>query len=162
MLAPITSVKHYVHRSTTQVGGTSIVNFEALEGVSQNAVTNAQDVVAGSVVKAIYIEMWLNGEDATNQAQFVLTIEKLPANATVMSISDSSNLTAYTNKKNVLYTTQGILGLAGLQSVPVHRGFVKIPKGKQRMGLGDKIMVNVAAVNVNIQMCGIAIFKEYT
>ncbi len=79
-----------------------------------------------------------------------------------MTLAQSQNLGAYPNKKNILYTTQGILADAndGGPTIPLIRGWIKIPKGKQRMGLDDRIVVNITAVGA-LRLCGISTFKEY-
>ncbi len=71
----------------------------------------------------------------------------------------------YANKKNILFTAQGLVTPTDGGQVPVLRGWYKIPKGKQRFGLGDRLFLtirnnNAAAIDINF--CGLAIYKEYT
>ncbi len=46
-------------------------------------------------------------------------------------------------------------------SVPLFRGWVKIPKGKQRFGLGDEFIVAFESVGEAAQLCGFSTYKEY-
>ncbi len=164
MLAPINTVKHYVHKAVSVTASGALSTTNLVRAVVAPATANAANVKEGSIVKAVYIEMWINADTATgDDAQFVLIVERKPGNQTDMTAAQSTNLGAYPNKKNILYTTQGVLaaGIDGAQSVPVIRNWVLIPKGKQRFGLDDSLQVHVSAVGA-LKTCGIATFKEYT
>ncbi len=165
MVAPINSIKHYVHRVNTSVASGAILNDTVVDAVVAPATTNAFDVVQGSQIKAVYIEMWVLGNGATGTTcQFNLAIIKLPSNLTEPTFSNLVNLGGWTNKKNVLYTTQGVMGsnADGTAAIPAYRAWIKIPKGKQRMGLGDRIIVAIGATGQALQACGIYTYKEYT
>ncbi len=162
MVAPIVSVKHYVARSNTTVATSAILSVAIVDSVAAPNALGLQ-VREGSVVKAIHFELWVGGNEAAGTtSQFTVMIEKMPAQATQMTFTQSQNLNTYPNKKNILYTTQGQLTSQndGGQSIPVIRGWVLIPKGKQRMGLGDQVFFHVAAVG-SIRVCGETIYKEY-
>ncbi len=162
MLAPINSVKHYVHHPEALIAVGGILNQNAVEAAQAPAVANPWTVKEGSIVKAIYIERWLIGDSAGAVSQFNLTVEKKRSGEPDMTFAQSANLGAYPNKKNILYTTQGIVpSIVGGPTVPVIRQYILIPKGKQRMGLNDEIMVNISAVAA-LRQCGIETFKEYT
>ncbi len=82
-----------------------------------------------------------------------------------MNAADATALHDYDNKKNILFTAQGLLTPNDGGQVPVLRGWYKIPKGKQRFGLKDKLSVAVRnnnATAIDINFCGLAIYKEYT
>ncbi len=163
MVAPITSKKHYVHLANASLASGALLSFAAVEGVVAPAVSAAQEVQEGSVVKAVYFEIWIYGLGATGvDTQFFMAIEKRPSNAPAMTFANSSNLGAYDNKKNILYTTQGVIGGIDTNSIPIIKNWLLIPKGKQRIGLGDNIQVNIATVGAAIQRCGVMTFKEYS
>ncbi len=163
MVAPIVSIKHFVARALTSTGAGAMSNLSLVVSVAQTAVVNTRDVVEGSIVKAVWIELWIISTDGTGLiSQFVITLEKLPAQATAMTAAQALNLMAYPNKKNILYTTQGMIGSeVDGQPVPIIRQWFKIPKGKQRMGLGDRINLNFTTVGQAVSSCGMFIFKEY-
>ncbi len=156
------SVKHYVQFPIDQIStGTRQINTvcNAVE-ISQKNV--ASEVTEGSTVKAIYFELWLQNEGTLGE--FIMTITKDPETATGPTFNEQAALFTYSNKKNVLYTTQGLTSNDGVSGpVNVIRGWVKIPKSKQRFGLGDSIHMNISNVSANdLVRCGITIFKEYT
>ncbi len=161
MLATINSVKHYIPVNLTVTATSGITQISLVEAQELQDVAIAQDVRSGAVVKAVYVELWMIANHATSFCTFTASLEKIPAAATAMTFAQSQNLTDYPNKKNVLYTTQGIVGSAENNAVPFFRGWFKIPKGKQRMGLGDQIVVNISAITVGVQHCGMSVFKEY-
>ncbi len=164
MLAPIHTIKHYVHKTNTFVATGAIDSQDVVHAVVAPATGAAEDVSEGSIVKAVYIERWILNSGATDTFNtFTLMVEKMPGNGTPITAAQMLNLGAYPNKKNILYTTQGALGASvdGAQGVPVIRAWVLIPKGKQRMGLDDEIVVTLHSVGSS-QICGITTYKEYT
>ena len=142
----INSEKHIVQQSSTLVAGGGVFNMEILD-VVQNPV-NANEIRIGAVVKAVFVELWLNGSDDVNYPSFTFIVEKTSSGASPATFGNMTSLHGYENKKNVLITSQGILGNKGTaQSVPIHRSWIAIPKGKQRFGQGDKLFVNLSAIS---------------
>jgi len=165
MLAPINSNKHYVPQSLATVATGTITGRSAVNAVVAPAVANADEVRQGAIVKALFVEIWiLGGEASGTNTSFILTIEKRPSAAPAMTFINSQGLGSYANKKNILYSTQGVVGSdqGGQGAIPVIRQWFKIPKGKQRMGLGDRIVVNISALANSLVICGQFIYKEYT
>jgi len=163
MRAPINSIKHYVQNTNllVVVGGISSVTI--VDSVVAPAAATTSEVTQGSIVKAIFIEDWIiANETANNPCQFGYAIMKLPSGIVPPTFTEMNNLSAYDNKKNIFFVSQGILAQGtSAQAIPVHRAWVKIPRGKQRMGLGDKIVSVFIAVNEQMNRCGIKTYKEY-
>ncbi len=163
MQSPINSVKHYVQHSNAVVASGAIINQIVAVGVQAPATSTTADVRQGAVIKAVFVERWIVGDGTTGvSCQFTLTIEKKRKGEPNMTAANAANLMAYPNKKNILYTTQGIIPSAidGANSVPVVRQFFLIPKGKQRFGQDDQLIVNIAAI-VALRNCGFETYKEY-
>ncbi len=162
MVAPINSIKHYVHIENASTASAAIRSLVIVDAVSAPAAGAASEVKEGSIVKAIFLEYWVKSEAAANtDTKFQMMYEKVPAGQVSVTFAQMNNLGAYTNKKNVLYFTQGVLGDTNTDSVPIHRTWFLIPKGKQRMGLGDRIVVSLTATGTAVQNCGFTTFKEY-
>lgn len=164
MLAPINANKHYVHRANTVVTSAAISAHTVVDATVAPATSNAQDVEEGSIVKAIHLEYWLLSNGATgSDCQFVFIIEKVPSNLASVTAAQILNLGAYTNKKNILFSSQGVIGAAvdGQGALPVFNSWILIPKGKQRMGLGDRIVCSFSPIGENTNFCGLATYKEY-
>ncbi len=156
----VQSVKHYVQQSLlTIVGGTASA-FRIVNAVDQRT-GNADDILNGAVVKAVFIEMWVRSAELTPGTILVSVIKT--TDLSNPTFGDSVNLHDYTNKKNVLYHTQGLTNENSTGAIPFVRQWFKIPKGKQRFGLGDRLflMMSSQAVIDNI-VCGFATYKEYS
>ncbi len=162
MLAPIISVKHYVSKINASLASGAILNVDAVVSVVAPATSATNQVQEGSVVKAVYCEIWAKSKAAAGAStQYNVAVEKVPANAPDMTFAQMANLMAYLNKKNILLAQQANLGDTNTQAVPVLRGWIKIPKGKQRFGFGDKFTVNLTATGASVDFCGLFVFKEY-
>ncbi len=160
----INSNKHFVHRTNVAVASGAILVNDIVDSVVAPATANSFNVEEGSVVKAVYVEIWIIGNAADTTLGVVIgTVEKIPNNAPQMTFAQSVNLGAYPNKKNILYTTQGIVANGtGGPAIPFIRQWISIPKGKQRMGLTDRIVLNLSSSGTaGINVCGIFIYKEY-
>ncbi len=162
MLAPIVSKKHFVPQTNTIIASGAILNVPVIEAVIAPAVANSRSVIEGATIKAVFLEYWMRGNDSLgNASQQIFTVEKVPAGATSMTAGQSLALQSYPNKKNILFTSQGILGDLETVPVPILRQWIKIPKGKQRFGLGDELIINFASGGGAFRVCGMAIYKEY-
>ncbi len=162
MLAPINTIKHYVPMENAVISSAARRSIELVDAVAQSAVVNTEDVVEGSLVKAIFIESWIRSiADAGSDTKFQLLLEKVPAGATPVTFAQMNTLMGYLNKKNVFFFSQGVIGDLTTQAIPVVRNWFKIPKGKQRFGLGDKMVLSISANGFNIDNCGFSTFKEY-
>ncbi len=164
MLAPINSVKHYVHQANNVVASGAILASVIANAVVAPATAASNEVREGSVIKAIYVESWIQNDGGTGQDnQFNVALEKIPSNGPAMTFTNLVNLGAYQNKKNVLFTSQGVQGASvdGVAAVPVLRNWILIPKGKQRMGLGDSLVLNIGSTGFSLRNCGIYTYKEF-
>ncbi len=154
------SVKHQVQMTLTSVTTASINNVLFAKGVESTLANLVTEVEEGANVKAVFIELWLIAQ--TNNQFFTITLEKVEGQAGLMTIAQSADLFSYPNKKNVLYTTQGLAPNDGVgQPIRVIYQWFKIPKGKQRWGLNDRLQLNVASRgDGTIDFCGFALYKE--
>jgi len=162
MRAPIHSEKHY-HQITLSTATTlSTANSNILDTVHVVDKNISNEVQEGAIVKAIFLELWVIGS-VSNQF-FTIIFGKYPSETDSATFTEMTDLTSWSNKKNILYTTQGLASNDGIASpIPVVRQWFKIPKGKQRCGLGDRYRLQVASRGSDdIIFCGLAIFKEYT
>ncbi len=164
MLAPINTIKHYVQKSNTAVASGTRIAIPIVSAVVAPATASTDQVKEGSIIKTCFIEIWIKGTGASDATtQFNIALEKVPgAAANAMGYADMLNMGAYDNKKNILFSGQGVIGgVGGGQSIPVMRNWYKLPKGKQRFGLGDDLVVSVATTGQAMQVCGLATYKEY-
>lgn len=160
MKSPINSVKHYVQTSVFTVGLGAVSALEPALAVERTSANLSTEVVEGAKINTIYLEYWITSDDGT-QGSFVMSVEKIPSSAPSMTYAQSIALHTYPNKKNILYTTQGLTPPNSVSGIPVVRQWISIPKGKERFGLGDRIRVNFSGITNGINVCGLSIYKEY-
>ncbi len=158
----IHSQKHYVQISRSEVGTAAVVNEDiviAVEGTVANAV---DEVIEGAIVKAVYFELWLTADFADQHD--IVTVSKVPLGSLGPAFANIVALGTYQNKKNILFTHQGLAVRDSTgPPIAVLRHWIKIPKSKQRFGLGDRLVLSVASQGSNsIFYCGFATYKEYT
>ncbi len=164
MRAPIQSRKHIFQISQSTVAQNAVVITEfvnAIEGVR----SQPQHVAEGATIKACYVEFWVSQDSASVVGSYTVCLLKNPGNTNNLTATTMAALHDYKNKKNILFTAQGLVTPNDGGQVPVLRSWYKIPKGKQRMGLGDTLEVvirNNNATAIDINFCGLVIFKEYT
>ncbi len=160
----ISSKKHYIQKTVTNIsqGAVDVTNVcQAIEGAS----ASPEHVIEGAVVKAVFVEMWVQDNANAAIGSFTSIFVKNPGGVNVPSATDMAALHDWDNKKNILYTTQGLAPQTDSGVLNMFKGWIKIPKGKQRMGLGDKLQWftrnnNATAVDINI--CGMFTYKSYT
>ncbi len=158
----IHSVKHIVQvplSAITTASRENILIASAVEGTVANLAT---EVPEGTIIKAVHVEMWVDND--SGGGHHIAILEKVPNNVNGANFADMGNLFAYTNKKNILFTEQGITPNDGVSSpLPIANQWFKIPKGKQRMGLGDRLVLTLSNVSSqNLNRCGTFIYKEYS
>ncbi len=163
MVRPVVhSVKHYVQLAINQIATGTRESNVIVNALERSAVNSALEVAEGSIIKAVYFEMWLQNQG--NLGEFIATITKDPEASTGPSFTEMASLFTFTNKKNVLWSSQGLTSNDGVSGpVNIIRGWIKIPKSKQRFGLGDRLNLNIANVSSgDLNRCGLTIYKEYS
>ncbi len=153
----VNTEKHYVQQSLAVVASGAINNFVVAQAVA--IPTTAVHVREGAIISAIYIEMWIQTDDAALGSS-IITLEKLPGVGIPMTAAQSASLNTYFNKKNVFYTQMGLTPNNVQFPMASIRGWFKIPKGKQRMGLDDALILNIHGQSNGLSFCGFCIYKE--
>ncbi len=164
MRAPIHSKKHIFQISQSTVSQGLAVTTTFVSAIEASSAT-PQHISEGAVVKACYVEFWVSQDSASTVGSYTIVLVKNPGNNATPTTANMAALHDYDNKKNILFTAQGLLTPNDGGQVPVLRGWYKIPKGKQRFGLNDTLQVvvrNNNATAIDINFCGLAVYKEYT
>ncbi len=158
----IHSVKHYVQQTRSQVATVATLSIDIIRSVEATVANLVDEVPEGSNVRAVFVEMWLL--DTANDGSFIVSLEKRPGGHGAMSHAQANALGTYDNKRNLLYVTQGLSPNNGVGNpVPIIRQWFKIPKGKQRFGLSERLVLNLSNNGLNdLEFCGFFTFKELT
>ncbi len=160
----IHSQKHYVQFSRASVSANAEVPAVLVDSVESTVANTVFEVTEGAVVKAVYVELWVEGSDGDGST--IVILSKCPSNLAEATFTQMAALGTWTNKKNVLFTHQGLATNDGIsRPLPIMSGWYKIPKSKQRFGLGDRLVLQVACQTAGtsvIDFCGFATYKEYS
>ncbi len=156
----VMSEKHYVQFSLATVTGGAVVTNDLVLGVAVSDKNAVNEVREGSLVKAVYFELWVRaGETTAGSGQLI--VEKVHDNANNPSAAEMAALGTYPNKRNILYTTMGLFNDQDADAIAAFKGWIKIPKGKQRMALGDELRFSIFAPTIDLHICGFTTYKEY-
>ncbi len=158
----IHSTKHYVQMSLFQVATVARVNTPLIVAVAVPDKNTVFEVEEGAIVKAIYVELWL--ENTSNLGSEVVILTKTTAGSVGPSFAEIQALGDWDEKKNILFTHQGLSANdSNGPPIAIMRGWYKIPKSKQRFGLGDQLNLSIGNPSLNdLNACGFATYKEYT
>ncbi len=156
------SKKHIFQISQATVGQGLVVNTTFLNAI-EGAPSAPQHVAEGAIVKACYVELWVNNDSGTTVGSYTVALFKDPGGNAGMLTAQMAALHDYDNKKNILFTAQGLTPPDEATMIPVMRQWYKIPKGKQRMGLSDQLKISIRnnnATAIDLNFCGLVIYKE--
>jgi len=158
----IHSTKHIVQIPISQVATGVRENILLIKAVESTVANDAFEIPEGAVVRAIYVEIWLQNQ--SNLGHSIVILEKVTDGNLGATFTEMGDLFTYTNKKNILFTHEGLTSNDGIGNpVPVIRQWFKIPKGKQRFGLGDRLTLTISNPSSNnLDRCGMVIFKALT
>ncbi len=156
------SVKHYVQFPIDQITTGTIQNIRLALAVESTVANAADEVEEGTIIKAIYIELLLQNQG--NLGEFIVVLEKTQVGAVGVNFAQAAALFTYQNKKNVFYVSQGLTSNDGVGNPQKVLGmWFKIPKSKQRMGLGDRLVLSISNTSAgDLNRCGFATYKEYS
>ncbi len=157
----VTARKHYVQISLAAVASGAITNLTIADARQDPDRTVPNEIREGAVVTAVYCEMWIQSDDATAGSS-IITLVKIPGSGASanMTTTESALLNDYDNKKNVFHTQMGLTPNNTQFPMATIKGWFKIPKGKQRFGLLDRLMLNVHGQSNGLTLCGFFIYKE--
>ncbi len=153
----VNTEKHFDQFSLFAIASGAINNHVIATAVAVPA--SASQIREGAKISAVYVEMWITGDDAVTGSG-VITLEKLDGGKTLMSAGNSGALNDYVNKKNIFHTQMGLFPSNTQNPIAVIKGWFKIPKSKQRFGLGDRLLLNLFAQSDGITGCGFFLYKE--
>ncbi len=151
--------KYYSQLPLSVIAAGGVININFVDSVAVLAKNTPVEVEEGSRVSAIYFEIWIKTNDAA-AGTAVGIIEKQIASSVDPAAGNMGALDTYPNKKNILFTFMGLTNPALGVSMPMIKGWLKIPKSKARMGLGDKIVMSIFSQTGTLQVCGFCTYKE--
>lgn len=157
-LRPINSVKNIVDGTFLGVSGGTQTKTLVANGVNDYTGASGQ-VPIGATVKSVYlfIQILDSGSTATNVDWYIWK-GPLDLNAGMPAPGATGG---DENRKYILHEEKGIPGNALDGAFPLtFKGVIKIPRGRQRFGEGDRLQVNAVGASA-YNMCLKCIYKFY-
>ncbi len=156
----INTKKHVVQFSLATIASGANASLNIALALAAPVATTPAHITEGSKITAVYVEMWIQSQ-TTSPASAIAIIEKLPGAANnSASTTEMASLNSYDNKNNVLWTQMGLTPGNSTYALNIIKGWIKIPKSKQRFGLEQSIFLTIFAQTAAHSMCGFAVFKE--
>ncbi len=155
------SIKHYVQVSLNTVAAGVVNNVVVADAVALDAVTDVDEVREGSSIKAIYFEMWIRSSSTTASSGQTIFWKKISDESNPTS-TDMAALGDWHGKSKIFHTFMGLINEFGADAISIHRGWLRIPKGKQRMPLGSRFVFSSFVPTTDSLICGFFTYKEYT
>ncbi len=164
-MRPIIQSKKHIFQISQSNVAQAVVASNSFVVAIEGAPSQPQHVAEGAIVKACYVELWVSQDSNSIVGSYTVILYKNPGGNALATTTNLAALHDYDNKKNIMFTGQGLLTPNDGGQVPALRGWYKIPKGKQRFGLGDTMVLtlrnnNLTAIDLNF--CGVIVYKEYT
>jgi len=158
-IRPVQRIKHVVDKQGGVVA--AILDVTNLI-IAKDAPTigNTPDVVTGSKVNGIYLNVEAYATTASALANIYMIIMKNPGNN--LTIPTPNLVGGNDNKRFVIHQEMKMLE----QSVngnprTIFNGVVVIPRGYRRFGPSDRLVLAVLAPGVNISLCIQCHYKEF-
>jgi len=156
------STKHYVQHSITSITAGAIETNILVHAVAVANKDSPSEVEEGASIKACFVESWLRSSEAS-PGSFIAVLYKQPGTGVAFTGAQMAAMNSSENKKNVLWLGQGLVNDQDADALGMLRGWYKIPKSKQRFGLGDQLVLAIFAQGaIDLVHCGFATYKEYT
>jgi len=159
--AMVQSRKHIIQNPILTAVLGAVVNITLATVVDRSSANTNLEIVQGSIIKAVYLEYWMTGDDSV-QGSSTAILEKVVGGAAPVTAAQMDALDAYPNKRGIFHTFQGLTPPNTQYPMSLVKGWFKIPKGKQRFSSGDKLVFSIKGVSDGVTVCGMAIYKEYT
>ncbi len=151
--------KHYVQYPIEEILAGSGRNIP-LVVVEQNPDrSTAEEVDVGSKISAIFIELWILA-NSTQGGSTTVVVEKTQVGIAGVGFANLAQLHNYDNKKNIFFASEGLLAQEDANPTPFLRQWIKIPKSKQRFGLGDGLSISISSQATNVKFCGLSTYKD--
>ncbi len=160
-LRPVNRIKHVVDTVQTLTAGT-VLDLNQILAVDAPVLANTTEVVTGSKVHGIYLRVNIAGNESDPGAlpSVYMAVWKNPG-GNLASI-DPRNVGANDNKRFVIHQEMTMIQNAiGGNPRDLFNGVIVIPKGMQRFGPNDKLILGVVSTAVNIAVCVQAHYKEF-
>ncbi len=153
---PINSVKNILDATALTVSAGVITTVDLMTVVNDYA-GGAIEVPVGAVVRGVYLFFQIQPQ--TLKVAIEAYVAKVPPGLTLPVPGATGG---DSGRRFILHEEKGIPGPSNNGSPPsTFRGYVKLPRGRQRVGESDRLVLRVSSAGA-YDMCAKAIYKWYS
>ncbi len=158
-LRPINRIKHVVDKQDATTAGTQ-ASFNLIVADDDPLLSTPAKVHTGSTVGSIYLKVEAVATTSAALSNCYLIIFKNPGGN--LTIPTANTVGTNDNKRYVIHQEM-IMFQQQTNSNPrtLFNGVIKIPKGYQRNGPNDILLLAILAPGVNINFCVQCHYKEF-
>lgn len=158
-LRPINSVKNIVDGTFIGVAASVTTNVLIGDGVNTYA-GGTTEIPIGAKVRSVYLFFQIQPQAAQGNVD-AFFFKASPTEATALLAVTPGVTGGSTSRRFILHEEKGIPGIYNNGASPhTFRGVLKIPRGRQRIGEGDKIYLRIRC-STAYDACVKVIYKFY-
>ncbi len=160
-LAVVHRIKHIVDSSATLAAATTLP-VTLVKGVDAPVLANTPEVETGAKVHGIFLNVQVSANEASGGIPNIyMAVFKNPSGN--ISTIDPVGTGDDPNKKAIIHQEMIMFAPTGTQGLPrtLFKGVIVIPRGMQRFGIDDELVVVLRAPSVNVKVCVQCIYKEF-
>ncbi len=158
-LRPVKSYKHVVDIQGGLALGTQL-NSILIDAVDAPVLTGAAGVEVASTVRAIYLKVEVYATSAAALSNVYMTVMKNPSNALTAPAPNAVGVSDV--KKQIIHQEMVMIQqVAEGNPRTLFKGVIRIPRGYQRMGQDDTLLLSLLSPGVAIFFCVQCIYKEF-
>ncbi len=158
-LRPINRIKHVVDSQNATAAGTQ-ASFNLIVSADNPGLANTAQVATGSKVSAIYLRVEVVATTSAALPNCYMIVFKNPGGN--LSTPAANTVGSNDNKRYVIHQEMLMLQRQdGSNPRTLFNGVIRIPRGYQRAGPNDVLLVALLAPGVAIEFCIQGHYKEF-
>ncbi len=158
-LRPVKSYKHVIDIQGGLVAGAQLNSILA-DAVDAPILTGTASVEVASTIRAIYLKVEAYATTAVALSNIYMTVMKNPSNA--LTAPAPNAVGASDVKKQIIHQEMVMMQqVAEGNPRTLFKGVIRIPRGYQRMGQDDTLLLSLLSPGVAAFFCIQCIYKEF-
>ncbi len=162
-LRPVQRIKHVVDQNATLAKATTLI-IDIVSAADAPVIANTTEVITGAKVFGIYLKATIASNDPIDVGAIpnvYLAVRKNPSG--LLGVQLINSIGDEDDKKFVIHQEMSMIENKGQGSnaTVLFNGVIKIPKGYQRFGPGDKLQVLWFSPALDVAVCLQAHYKEF-
>ncbi len=161
-MRPVNSIKHITDNQGGLVAATR-TDIILASAVDAPSTSTPNEVAIGGRVNSLFLNVQIVNTSDVALANAYFIIYKNPgANVASANIPDANVTGSSDFRKNIFHTEMAMMSDTG-DSIPItlFKGVLKLPQRFQRMGINDRIVIQLFTPGTSAEFCVQSIYKEF-